>query len=205
VDVDLVPGEILDEYWAVRGMKGDGSKRMRGEFLNYVSERGQVGLKVWNGGNVLGLRKGDGDVEEQRISLVMTVRVLEPGNKNSDAVTTVPTAKRAHARLVGYIAVLVKADDHLDPNIVSISSLGNMKNSYGTEPMVDHEDIFREAWKSEFCPPPHFESRMMLPVGIILGPSGTIHTGLDLVVAVGRGSIVFMARTPGQVVRANPP
>ena len=147
--------------------------------------------------------------------------------------TTVPTAKRAHARLVGYIAVLVKADDHLDPNIVSISSLGNMKNSYGTEPMVDHEDIFRGAWKSEFCPPPHFESRMMLPVGIILGPSGTIHTGLDLVVVVGRGSIVFMARTlkeesksrrqqdgpkasrycgtrrgrmyPEQVVRANPP
>ena len=70
----------LDEYWAVSGMKGDGSKRMRGELLNYVSEHGQVGLKVWNGGNVLGLRKGDGDVEEQRISLVMTVRVLEPGN-----------------------------------------------------------------------------------------------------------------------------
>jgi hypothetical protein len=46
-------------------MKGDGSKRMRGEFLDYVSEHGQVGLKVWNGGNVLGLRKGDGDVEEQ--------------------------------------------------------------------------------------------------------------------------------------------
>jgi len=125
----------------------------------------------------------------------------------------------------------MKADDHLDPNIVSISSLGNMQNSYGTEPMVDHKDIFRGAWKSEFCPPPHFESRMMLPVGIILGPSGTIHTGLDLVVVAGRGFIVLMARTlkeesksrrqqdglkasrycgrgrmyPEQVVRANPP
>jgi len=110
-------------------------------------------------------------------------------------VTIVPTAKRAHARLVEYIAVLMKADDHLDPNIVSISSLGNMQNSYGTEPMVDHEDIFRGAWKSEFCPPPHFESRMMLPVGIILGPSGIIHTGLDLVDVAGRGSILLMART----------
>ena len=62
-------------------MKGDGSKRMRGEFLDYVSEHAQVGLKVWNGGNVLGLRKGDGDVEEQRSSLlVATERVLGPGS-----------------------------------------------------------------------------------------------------------------------------
>jgi hypothetical protein len=37
---------------------------MRGEFLNNLSEHGQVGLEVWNGGNVLGLRKGDRDVEE---------------------------------------------------------------------------------------------------------------------------------------------
>jgi hypothetical protein len=186
-------------------MKGDGSKRMRGEFLNYVSEHAQVGLKVWNGGNVLGLRKGDGDVEEQRISLARMVRALGPGSKNIDAVTIVSTAKRAHARLVEFIAVLMKANDQLDPNIVSISSLDNMQNSYGTDPMVDHEDIFRGAWKSEFCPPPHFESRMMLPVRDILGPIGTIHTGFDLVVVAGRGFIVLMAMTPEQGVRANPP
>jgi hypothetical protein len=110
-------------------------------------------------------------------------------------VTIVSTAKRAHARLVEFIAVLMKADDQLDPNIVSISSLDNMQNSYGTDPMVDHEDIFRGAWKSEFCPPPHFESRMMLPVRNILGPIGTIHTGFDLVVVAGRGFIVLMAMT----------
>jgi hypothetical protein len=62
--------------------------------------------------------------------------------------------------------------------------------------MVHHEYIFRGAWKSEFCPPPHFESRMVLPVGIIvLGPFGTIHTGIDLAVVAGRGLIVLMART----------
>ena len=46
------------------GIKRDGTKRMRREFLEHVSEQGQVGHEVGNGGNIRALRKRDGDVEE---------------------------------------------------------------------------------------------------------------------------------------------
>ena len=50
-------------------MKGDGTKSMLLKCFNDMTELGQVGLEVWNGGNVLALRKGDGDVEKQRIPI----------------------------------------------------------------------------------------------------------------------------------------
>jgi hypothetical protein len=50
-------------------MKGDGTKGMRLECLNDMSVLGQVGLEVGNSGDVLALRKRDGDVEKQRIPI----------------------------------------------------------------------------------------------------------------------------------------
>jgi hypothetical protein len=45
-------------------MKGNGTKRMRRELLERVSEPGQVGREVGNGGDIRARRKRDGDVEE---------------------------------------------------------------------------------------------------------------------------------------------
>ena len=45
-------------------VKGDGTKRVRGEFLERMSEPWQVGCEVGDGGNIRARRKRDGDVEE---------------------------------------------------------------------------------------------------------------------------------------------
>jgi len=61
---DLIPDKTLRVYRPVTSMKGNGTKRMRREFLEHVSEQGQVSREVGNGGNIRALRKRDGDVEE---------------------------------------------------------------------------------------------------------------------------------------------
>ena len=45
-------------------VEGDGTKCMRRELLEYVSEPGQVGREVGDGGDIRARRKRDGDVEE---------------------------------------------------------------------------------------------------------------------------------------------
>jgi hypothetical protein len=54
-------------------MKRDGTKSMRLECFEEMSVLGQVRLEVGNGGDVLALRKRDGDVEKQRIWIAAMV------------------------------------------------------------------------------------------------------------------------------------
>ena len=111
------------------------------------------------------------------------MKISEATYQDSEAVTFVPTAERAHLRLLECVTVLVEADDHFDPNIVSVRSLGKMQHSHCIEPLGEQEYVVRGARKREFCPAPHLESRVV-PFGLIFGPISGIHTGIDIVVGV---------------------
>lgn len=111
------------------------------------------------------------------------MKISEATYQDSEAVTFVPTAERAHLRLLECVTVLVEADDHIDPNIVSVRSLGKMQHSHCIEPLGEQEYVVRGARKREFCPAPHLESRVV-PFGFIFGPISGIHTGIDIVVGV---------------------
>jgi hypothetical protein len=54
-------------------MKRDGTKGMRLKCFEEMSVLRQVRLEVGNSGDVLALRKRDGDVEKQRISIAAMV------------------------------------------------------------------------------------------------------------------------------------
>lgn len=60
----------LGKNGTVRRVEGDGTKGMLRELSDHLTERGQEGLKAGNSGDVLALRKRDGDIEEQHISMV---------------------------------------------------------------------------------------------------------------------------------------
>lgn len=60
-------------------MKGDGTKGMRLKCFDDMSVLGQAGLEVWNSDEVLALRKRDGDVEKQRISISAMVMFEQMG------------------------------------------------------------------------------------------------------------------------------
>ena len=123
-------------------IEGDGIKLMRREFLDDQIEESHAGHEAGNGGDVLSFGERDCDVEEQDISPVHMVGDLfgpayeltntrrkhdrESTYEDYDTVTIVPTTEPAQARLLKRITVLIEADDHLDPNIVTIGSLGNM-------------------------------------------------------------------------------
>lgn len=105
----------------------------------------------------------------------------------------------------------MESDDHIDPNIGSIGSLGKMQDSQCIEPLGEQEYVVRGARKREFGPAPHFEWMVMPFIGLILGPISGIHTGIDIVVGVimmwaVRVSVVLAklsVRTP--VMRTKPP
>jgi hypothetical protein len=61
--------------------------------------------------------------------------ISEATHQEPEALTFVPTAERAHFRLLECVAVLMEADDHIDPNIGSIGSLGKMQHSQSIEPL----------------------------------------------------------------------
>ena len=107
--------------------------------------------------------------------------ISETTYQDSEAVTFVSTAERAHFRLLECVAVLVETDDHINPNIVSIGSLCNMQHSHSIETPGEQEYVVRGARKREFCPAPHFESMVMPVFGFILRPIGGIHTGINFV------------------------
>jgi len=52
-------------------MKREGTKSVRREFGDHMTERRELGLEVGYDGNVLSLGKRDGDIEEQYIVIVM--------------------------------------------------------------------------------------------------------------------------------------
>jgi len=110
--------------------------------------------------------------------------ISEATYQEPEALTCVPAAERAHFRLLECVAVLMEADDHVDPNIVSIRSLDNMQHSKCIEPPGEQEYVVRGARKREFGPAPHFEWRVMPFIGCILGPISGIHTGIDIVFGV---------------------
>lgn len=110
--------------------------------------------------------------------------ITEATYQESEALTFVPTAERAHFRLLECVAVLMEADDHIDPNIGSIGSLGKMQDSQCIKPLGEQEYLVRGARKREFGPAPHFEWMVMPFIGLILGPISGIHTGIDIVVGV---------------------
>jgi len=109
--------------------------------------------------------------------------ISEATYQDSEALTFVSTAERAHLRLLERVTILIEADNHIDPNIISIGSLGNMQRSQCIEPLGEQEYVVRGARKREFCPAPHLESRVM-PFGFIFGPISGIHTGINFVVGV---------------------
>jgi len=135
--------------------------------------------------------------------------MFQPGEQYSEALTFVSTAERAHLRLLKRVTILVEADNHIDPNIVSIGSLGNMQPSHCMEPLGEQEYVVRGARKREFRPAPHVESRVMPSIGFVISPISDIHTGINIVVRVMgavRVSVVLAelsVRTP--VVRSKPP
>jgi hypothetical protein len=110
--------------------------------------------------------------------------ISEATYQESEALTIVPAAERAHFRLLECVAVLMEADDHIDPNIGSIGSLGNVQDPQCIEPLGEQEYLVRGARKREFGPAPQFEWMVMLFVGLILGPISGIHTGIDIVFGV---------------------
>ena len=135
----------LDVDRTVSRMEGDGIKLMRWEFLDDMTEERHVGREAGNGGDVLSFGERDCDVEEQGISPVDMVPgpgdlfgpAYEPTKtrrkqdrettyEDSDAMTIVSMTERAQARLLERIAVLVEADDHLDPNVLTTGRLSKM-------------------------------------------------------------------------------
>jgi hypothetical protein len=54
---------------------------------------------------------------------------LQTTYENPDAVTIFSTEKRTHVRPVKHIAILVAANYHFDPDIVTISSLDNLETA----------------------------------------------------------------------------
>ena len=154
-------------------MEGDGIEFMRREFLDDMTEHGHVRREMGNGGNVLALRKREGDVEEQRVSPMEMVSgrrdlfgpVYEPTKarrkrdrettyENSDTVTIVSTTERAQVQLLERITILMKADDHINPDVVTIGSLCDMQKTSCVESPGDQEDVVRGAWEREFRPAP---------------------------------------------------
>jgi hypothetical protein len=59
----------LDEDRAIRRMKANGTKGMLLKCFDDMAELGQVGLEAGDSGDVLALRKRDGDVEKQRVPI----------------------------------------------------------------------------------------------------------------------------------------
>jgi hypothetical protein len=78
----------------------------------------------------------------------------------------------------------MEANDHIDPDIVSIRSLGKMQHTQRIETLGEQEYLVRGARKREFGPAPLFERSVMPFIGFVLGPISGIHTGIDIVVGV---------------------
>jgi hypothetical protein len=53
------------------------------------------------------------------------------------AIVHTVTTERAQFRLFERITILLEAGDHLDPNILTIGSLGKMQNTQCLEPLGD--------------------------------------------------------------------
>lgn len=194
----------LDVDRTANGIEGDGIEFMRREFPDDMTEHWQVGPEMGNGGNVLALGERDCDVDEQRTSPAEMVserrdlfgpvcehtksrrkRDRESAYEDPDTVTFVPATERAQAHLVERITILMEADDHLDPDVLTIGGLGDMQNTDGVESPGDQEDVVRGAWEREFRLPPRIEvTGMMSLIGLIVGPISGIHTHIDIGAAV---------------------
>ena len=120
--------------------------------------------------------------------LVWRHEISEATHQDPEAVTIVSTAERAHFRLLECVAVLMKADNHIDSNIPSIGSLGKMQHSPCIEPLGEQEYVVRGARKRELCPSPRIKFIVMVMpfIRFVLGPITGFHTGIDIVVGVMR-------------------
>jgi hypothetical protein len=197
---------------------------MRREFPDDMTEHGHEGREMGNGGNVLALRKRESDVEEQRISPVEMVsrrrdlfgpvyeptitrrkRDRETTNEDPDAVTFLSTTERTQVQLLERIAILMEADDHLDANVVTIGSLGDMQNTHCVESPGDQEDVVRGAWEREFRLPPRIELMgMMSLIGLIVGPISGFHTDIDVVVGTFRVLVKLVVMLSRGVLKKKP-